>query len=139
VSRRYPGRCHCGRITVELVSAKTPSELGTRTDTCTFCAKHGSLYTSDAAGELHVTLHEPERVERYRFGSQTADFLICTACGVFVAACMDELGVLNINVLAERAEFLANPVRVADLDGESLEDRLARRRRNWTPLRLTST
>ena len=138
MSRCYAGGCHCGRITVELASAKSPAELGTRTDTCTFCAKHGSLYTSDPAGELHVTLHEPERVQRYRFGSKTADFLICMDCGVFVAACMDAVAVLNINVLAERAEFLANPVRVADLDGETLEDRLARRRRNWTPLRLTS-
>jgi hypothetical protein len=131
---RYPGACHCGNIVVELASDRTASELGTRTDPCSFCAKHGSLYTSDPDGELHLAIGDADRVARYRFGTRTADFVICTTGGVFVAACMEQLAVVNINVLAARSEFLANPVHVVDLDGESLEDRLARRRRRWTPL-----
>ena len=132
----YAGRCHCGNIEVRLASNRSPSELGTRTDTCAFCAKHGSLYTSDPDGELAITVADVSRTERYRFGTRTADFLICTTCGVFVAATMDALAVVNINVLAARGEFLANPIQIADLDGESLDDRLARRRRRWTPLRM---
>ncbi len=135
-TREYGGRCHCGGIEVRLSSKLSPAELGTRTDTCSFCAKHGSLYTSDPGGQLTIAIADPTRVERYRFGTKTADFLICRTCGVFVAACMEDRAVLNINVLAERAAFLANPIKVADLDGESLEDRLARRRRRWTPLLL---
>ena len=131
----YPGACHCGNIEVRLASNRSPAELGTRTDTCSFCAKQGSLYTSDPSGELAITIADASRVQRYRFGTRTADFLICTACGVFVAACMDDRAVVNINVLAARGEFLANPIQVADLDGEALDDRLARRRLRWTPLR----
>ena len=133
---RYAGGCHCGNIEVTLASDRSPAELGTRTDTCSFCAKHGSLYTSDPAGEVELAIRDPSHVQRYRFGTKTAEFLICTTCGTFVAATMDErFAVVNINVLAARAEFLATPVHVADLDAESLEARLARRRARWTPLR----
>jgi hypothetical protein len=48
---------------------------------------------------------------------------------------MDELAVVNINVLVAREEFRANEIQIADLDGEALEDRSARRRRRWTPVR----
>jgi hypothetical protein len=133
MKHRYAGACHCGNITVELASDHSPAELGTRTDTCSFCAKHGSLYTSDPAGSLAIAIADASRVHRYRFGTRTADFLICSECGVFVAATMDNLAVVNINVLADRAAFLSNPVQIADLDDESLDDRLARRRRRWTP------
>jgi hypothetical protein len=130
----YLGACHCGNIEVRLSSDRSPAELGTRTDTCSFCAKHGSLYTSDPDGQLAIAIADAARTDRYRFGTKTADFLICTTCGVFVAAIMDALAVVNINVLAARADFLANAIQIADLDGESLEDRLARRRRRWTPI-----
>jgi hypothetical protein len=138
MSRRhsYSGACHCGNLSVRLDSDKTPFELGLRTDTCSFCAKHHALYTSDPGGALTIAAGDDSRVERYRFGTKTAEFLICRTCGVFVAAYMAEppLAVVNVNVLDERAAFLANPLQVADLDGETLADRLARRRARWTPV-----
>jgi hypothetical protein len=138
MSRRYtyPGACHCRNIEVRLECDRTPLELGLRTDTCSFCSKHNALYTSDPAGEVHLACREARLVERYRFGTRTADFVLCKACGVFVAACMPEppLAVVNVNVLDARAAFLAGPVQVADFDGESLEQRLARRRARWTPV-----
>jgi hypothetical protein len=140
MSRRYvyPGACHCGNIEVRLESDRTVLELGTRTDTCSFCAKHHAIYTSDPGGKLHLLVREAHRVERYRFGTKTADFLLCKACGVFVAAYMPEpaLAVVNVNVLEARADFLATQLQVADFDGESLEQRLARRRARWTPAEL---
>jgi hypothetical protein len=140
MSRRYqyPGACHCGNIELRLESDKTPAELGSRADNCSFCAKHRPLYTSDPAGEVHIELRDANLVARYRFGTKTADFLVCKACGVFVAAYMPEpsLAVVNVNVLDEaRAAFLANPVQMAAPDRESLEQRLARRRAKWTPAR----
>jgi hypothetical protein len=138
MSRRYayPGACHCGNIDVRLESDRTPLELGLRTDTCSFCRKHHAFYTSDPGGEVHLACREARLVERYRFGTRTADFLLCKACGVFVAAYMPEppLAVVNVNVLDASAAFLANPVQVVNLDGESLEQRLARRRARWTPV-----
>ena len=138
MSRRYsyPGGCHCRNLAVRLDSDKTPIELGTRGDACSFCAKHAALYTSDPQGELHVTIADDRLVERYRFGTRTADFLVCKACGVFIAACMPEpaLAVVNIHVLDARAAFLTNHVQLADFEGESVEQRLARRRSRWTPV-----
>jgi hypothetical protein len=132
----YPGACHCFNIQLRLQSDKASSDLGVRTDTCSFCNKHHALYVSDPSGELHIALREANLVERYRFGTKTADFLLCKTCGVFVAAYMPEppLAVINVNVLDARAAFLANPVQVADFEEESLEQRLARRRGKWTPV-----
>lgn len=138
MSRRYiyPGACHCLNLKLRLASDKTPDELGLRTDTCSFCKKHHALYTSDPGGEVHIAVREGNLVERYRFGTKTADFLLCKVCGVFVAAYMPEppLAIVNVNVLDARDAFLANPLQVADFDGESLDQRLVRRRARWTPV-----
>jgi hypothetical protein len=132
----YSGSCHCQNIELRLESDKTPLELGTRADTCSFCAKHNALYTSDPSGALFVTIRDETAVARYRFGTKTADFVMCTTCGVLAAAIMPDaaLAVIHINALDARAEFLANPVQLADFDGESVEQRLARRRAKWTPV-----
>jgi hypothetical protein len=138
MSRRhtYAGACHCRNLEVRLESDKTPLELGLRADGCSFCAKHHALYTSDPGGEMHLVVREPRLLERYRFGTKTADFLLCKACGVFVAAYMpaSSLAVVNVNALDARAAFLANPIQIADVDGESVEQRLARRTARWTPV-----
>jgi hypothetical protein len=142
MSRRhaYPGACHCHNIEVRLESDASPIELGIRTDTCSFCRKQGARYTSDPAGELRLAIGDENLVERYRFGTKTADFMLCKRCGVFVAACMPQasLAVVNVNVLDARDAFSVEPLQVADLDGESLEQRLARRKAKWTPLVLAA-
>jgi hypothetical protein len=132
----YPGACHCGDIELRLESDKTPSELGLRADTCSFCKKHGALYTADPAGEVCVALRHPGVAERYRFGTRTAEFLVCKTCGVFTAAYVSEpgLAVVNVNVLEARTDFLSSPILLADFDGESTEERLLRRRARWTPV-----
>jgi hypothetical protein len=132
----YPGACHCRNLELRLGSDKTPLDLGLRSDTCSFCNKHHALYTSDPEGEIHIAVGDANFVERYRIGTKTADFLLCKVCGVFVAAYVPEppLAVVNVNVLDERAAFLVNPVKAADFERESLEQRLARRRRTWTPV-----
>jgi hypothetical protein len=130
----WAGGCHCGNLSVRFESDRTPAELGVRSDTCGFCKKHLVRSTSDPHGAMHLHAADPSLVERYRFGTRTADFLICRRCGVYVAACMDAFAVLNVNVLDGRDEFLAQPIKISDLDGESLEERLARRRARWTPV-----
>ncbi len=75
-------------------------------------------------------------VSRYRFALRTADFLVCRTCGVYVAAVctIDDatFGTLNVNVLEARAAFTQAPARV-DYDAETVAERIARRRRAWTP------
>jgi hypothetical protein len=145
MSRRYvyPGACHCRNLEVRLESDQTPAELGARRDTCSFCTKHHAVYTSDPAGEVHLACGDVSLVERYRFGTRTAEFLLCKACGVLVAATMSEpaVAVVNVNVLDACTAFLTHPISVLDVERESVEQRLARRGARWTPLRsfLTST
>ena len=60
----------------------------------------------------------------------------CRRCGIYVGAiCETPAGVravINVNCLDNRAAFIQQPVPV-DHDGETAEDRLARRAANWTP------
>jgi hypothetical protein len=73
---------------------------------------------------------------RYRFGTRTADFHVCSTCGVVpIVTCEIEgrrYAVVNVNTFEgiDRARFVN---AVVDFDGESTEGRLARRQRNWTP------
>jgi hypothetical protein len=75
-------------------------------------------------------------VERYRFGSRTADYLLCRRCGVYVGAvCETNAGlraVVNVNCLDDRANFTQAPA-APDYDSEATDDRLARRANNWMP------
>jgi hypothetical protein len=133
---RFAGRCHCGNIEVAFEPAQAPSELQLRECACSFCRRHGATGVSDPAGKLEITLRAPAEVSRYRFALRTADFLVCRICGVYVAAvCSVEnvtYGVLNSNVLDERAAFTRPAVRV-DFDGEIAAERMTRRSRVWTP------
>ena len=71
-------------------------------------------------------------------GHSTADFLVCTSCGVYVGAHMEHegrsLSVTNINALEDRDKF-ENGVPVSYED-ETTESRLERRDQRWTPARL---
>src|SRR5262245_31401797 len=127
MSRRhtYRGACHCGNIEVALNSDHSPSELGVRADNCSFCVKHRAVFTSDPTGELAIAVRDPTAVNRYQFGTRTADFMICRTCGVFVVAMMTAppAGVVNVNALDARADFLQNELKIASFDGESVEER----------------
>ena len=105
------------------------------------CRTHGALSISDPAGLLTYRV-SPASLGRYRFGLRLADFLVCTHCGAYLGAYLEEgmekgkraFGVLNLNVLDHRARF-GSP-RAMNYDGESEGQRLARRRERWTPARL---
>jgi hypothetical protein len=133
----YHGACHCGGIKVHLRTQKTPSELGARACQCSFCKLHGGSYTSDAAGALSIETSGP--VNRYRMGTGTAEFLICTNCGVVPAATWKRddgklLSVVRVQCLDIRDE-LEKYTKKWSLDGElaNPEERFRRRSRTWTP------
>jgi hypothetical protein len=133
---RFDGRCHCGNLEVTFDTAVAPEALPVRECGCTFCRRHGATVATDPAGRLEVRAQDAAEVSRYRFAMRTADFLICRRCGVFVAAVCDLEGAtyatLNLNVLEQRARFTSAPAPVS-YDREPAEERLARRRRAWTP------
>ena len=73
-----------------------------------------------------------DAVRRYRFGARTADFLVCRDCGAYVASVMEDFGVLNV-VGADIAVLASRAARPVDYEGESADQRRARRRQRWTP------
>ena len=100
--------------------------------------RHGAVSASDPAGQFRVDVRDPE-LRRYRFALGITDFLLCGACGVYVAAIMRTgsglLGVLNLNVLDEREPFAreAEPMRYG---AETVADREARRGSAWMPVEV---
>ncbi len=132
----HSGGCHCGNIRVRLQLVKPPQENALRAYSCAFCRAHATRTVSDPDGLFQVWAEDWSMVVPYRFGSRTADYLVCSRCGVYLGAvCDTALGlraVANINSLADRAAFTEIP-SAPDYEGESKEARLARRARNWMP------
>ena len=134
----YKGGCHCGAVTIELETDTDPAEIDVRECQCSFCRAHGAESASDPNGRIRYIEREPGDITRYRFGSKSCDFIICRHCGVYLGAVMDGDGepgcsTTQIKHFEDRALFTKR-ARHPDYDGEPLADRLARRRRNWTPL-----
>jgi hypothetical protein len=77
-----------------------------------------------------------KRMTRYRFVTKTADFHVCKTCGAIpIVTCMIEgtrYAVFNVNTFdnVDRSQLVETPT---NFEGETTENRLARRRRKWTP------
>jgi len=128
------GKCHCGNIAFTLAWEPDPAEIPARACTCSFCAKHGGVWTSHPAGALKVVVEDPSLVSRYQFGTRTATFHICARCGVVpvVTSRIDDrlYAVVSVNAFEGVDPSLLRRAS-ASFDGESEETRLARRKRNW--------
>ena len=128
------GGCHCGNMSFTLDWKPEPSEIPARACTCSFCMKHGGVWTSCPGGLLKVSVSEHTRVSKYAFGTRTAEFHICSACGI-VPVVTSRIGGREYAVVSVNAFEGVDPalVRKAPItfDGESEESRLARRTRNW--------
>lgn len=128
------GRCHCGNIAFSLTWDPDPSEIPARACTCTFCRKHGGLWTSNPHGTLTVSINDDSQVSAYAFGTHTADFHVCARCGVapVVTSRIDGrlYAVVSVNAFEGVDPALIRPAPIA-FDDESGEVRLARRKRGW--------
>lgn len=128
------GRCHCGNISFALNWQPEPSEIPARACTCSFCTKHGGVWTSCPTGSLKVTLTNPALVSRYAFGTETAEFHVCSTCGVVpvVTSRIDGrlFAVVSVNAFVDVEPSLLRRAS-ATFDGESEASRLERRQRNW--------
>jgi len=130
------GRCHCGNLCYTLAwplaTAPTLRACG-----CDYCSRHGALWTSHPAAHVTLTIADSTQALPYRFGTASADFLVCRRCGILaLTRCKltdGERTVVNANTFENLP--LDHCARVAtDFDGEDKEQRLARRQRNWSPL-----
>jgi hypothetical protein len=131
----YRGACHCGAVSAEY---ETDQSVRLRQDGCGFCSSRGVKSASDPEGRLRVA--SSQRLTRYRFGHKTADYLICPVCGTYVATHMQTprgpVGVINV-VGLQINELKHLPATLTSLEGESVEERIARRAARWTPMTMT--
>ena len=128
------GKCHCGNIAFNLELEGDPPEIPARACGCSFCVKHGGVWTSHPKAKLAVTIRDRALVSPYAFGTGTATFHVCARCGTVPLVTSEVAShlyaVVNVNVLED-----VDPSRLrrqaASFEGEDVESRLARRQRNW--------
>ena len=130
------GSCHCGNIAFKLNWAPEPTEIPARACTCSFCVKHGGVWTSCPGGSLAVAVQRPSAVSRYSFGTKTAEFHTCSTCGVVPVVTSRIEGILYAVVSVNAFENIDPSLlrrASATFDTENEQMRLARRARNWIP------
>ena len=128
------GKCHCGNIAFELDWEGDPPRVPARACGCSFCVKHGGVWTSNPKARLRIAIREPSHVTKYAFATGTATFHVCAQCGIvpFVTCELDgrTYAVVSVNAL-ENVEPAWLDRASTSFEGEDLESRLARRKRNW--------
>lgn len=128
------GKCHCGIISFALTWQPDPRGIPARACSCSFCVKHGGVWTSHAGAALEVHIDNESLVSRYAFGTRTADFHVCARCGVVpVATSLIDghlYAVVNVNTFENFDASLLQRTP-ASFEGEGEGSRLERRKRNW--------
>jgi hypothetical protein len=131
------GGCHCGNIRFQLAWPDDEPQISVRECGCSFCRKHGGAWTSNRRAELDVQIEDASLVTMYKFGTATADFYVCSVCGVtpFVVSEIDGrlYGVVNVNAF-EDTPGVTFSSSSTDFDGEDVGSRLERRQLNWIPV-----
>jgi len=130
------GACHCGNIRFKLFWPVSQTEIPVRKCGCTFCQKHNGAWTSDSHSMVSLKIGDLSLLSKYNFGTRTADFFVCSVCGV-VPIVLSEIddnlyAVVNVNVFGETPDFTFSSSST-DFDGEDTGSRLERRQRNWIP------
>jgi len=133
---RIDGSCHCGNVRFSLRWPDGEGAIAARVCGCGFCTRHGGAWTSHPDAALTAMIGDRSSVSKYRFATASADFFVCSICGVvpFVLSEIDgnSYAVVNVNTF-EDIGTLEITRCTADFDGEEQSDRLLRRQRNWIP------
>lgn len=128
------GACHCGNIRFAIRWPESESEIPVRKCGCSFCLKHVGAWTSHPRSELDVAIADESLVTKYSFGTKTADFYVCSVCGVvpLVLSVLDDklYAVVNVNSFEDVDSFSFSESST-DFDGENVGARLERRKQNW--------
>ena len=137
MNEAYEGSCHCGAIGWTYRTAIPPQQWQLRSCQCSFCRRHSTRCTTDPAGSAEFSIVDHDALHRYRFGLQTAEFLTCRRCGVYIGAYADGPGgrfaTLNVNALKIPLDGIPASAPT-DYDSEDTEARIRRREARWTPV-----
>jgi hypothetical protein len=86
-----------------------------------------------------LTVADPEYLQRYTFGLKTAEVVLCSRCGVYVAMVLIEgeraWSVINIDALDEWTMF-TQAAEPRDYSAEDPHGRIERRKSRWAPTKL---
>jgi hypothetical protein len=138
---RYEGSCHCGAIRATLVTSRPAEELEVRACQCSFCTRHGARTVSDPAGHVRFEIDGAALVW-YLFETRTGTSLICNRCGMYAGVIVEDgdnvWSVVNVRGLAI-PEFKDHAAEPKVYDGETAEQRIARRKAMWTPTEIVWT
>ncbi|QXF35484.1 hypothetical protein CE143_21605 [Photorhabdus luminescens] len=128
------GSCHCKNVEFTFNWEPEPLEIPARACTCSFCTKHNAVWTSFPAGQLRLSIREQKLLHRYSFETGTAQFHICSQCGVVPVVISQingrDYAVVNVNTFEDVDPALLNYV-AAKFTDESEQARLTRRQQNW--------
>ena len=135
----HEGGCHCAALRWRFDTTRTAGEIAPRACDCDFCSRHRAGWVSDSQGMLRIEVLHAGNLQRYRQGSQQAEFLVCGVCGVLVAVVARSedgrlLGAANCNAFDRRDGF-AEPTTVSPrlLAADAKLDRWTHL---WTPAEL---
>jgi len=134
--RTIVGGCHCGNIRFRLRWPAEEGAIPARACGCSFCRPRRATYTSHPEARLEAVVSNEDRLSRYRFGTTTAEFFVCRNCGgmTFAVSEIDGRHYAVVNVLNfDNSEQMDFDVSRTDFEGETVDQRLRRRARNWIP------
>lgn len=127
------GSCHCGNLRYVLDWPGEPPAIPGRACSCSFCTRHGAVWTAHPEARLAIEAGDAAAVSRYAFDTRTAQFLVCARCGVAVA-CTSRIRGRDHAVVNART-FDDATVRIeqapVSFDGEDEAGRLRRRAQRW--------
>jgi hypothetical protein len=130
------GKCHCGNLSFRMETQLSAKELVPRECDCSFCRSHGAKCLSDPSGSATIYVDDASLLQRYRFGLQTADFLVCGRCGVYLGAVISSGDECRTTLNLRATGFHDWPATVISYDGETTEGRVGRRMQKWTPAKI---
>ena len=126
------GSCHCGNVAFTLFTEKSADDLVPRRCSCSMCRRHGASYISDPGARLMLRYRDPSLLSVYRLGHGTAQWIICSRCGVLTVVLCEIDDRLRAVVRVQSMAGHAFPVEVpTDFEAESVAERLERRARTW--------
>jgi hypothetical protein len=132
----FVARCHCGNVEVRFETEKSPAELQPRSCQCTFCTRHRSRTVADPQGRATIHIRDEAQLSRYQWGTRSAEFLVCRACGGYAGALMTsgarKYMTVNVNLVEDPSQF-TRPALPVNYDAESPDERRKRRESVWTP------
>lgn len=130
------GQCHCRNISYRLEWPHNVDVIPSRACGCSFCTTHSASYTSHPKARLGAQVRYSEKHSIYRFGTETADFHVCSTCGCvpFVTCEIDGqvYAVVNTKTFTSIRDYQLEE-STANFGDEDVSVRLARRKKFWIP------